>query len=414
MRAAMSILLLAGCVLRHDGGDAGSTGASTGSTGSTDETSASGNTGSTAATGDTGDTGATGSTGPSGPSGPSSVTGPVAPTRTPIVYVASGNVTISRYAIDLSTGAFGPTSTVSGGDSYLAMNAAGTVLYAVRSGTSRVEAYAIASGTGALTPLNNRASGGTGPAHVSVDASQKWVLVANYNSGHVAVFPIRNDGGLDPPVTSFVACGQAHQILTDASGAFVFVPCKQDDIVAQYLFNAQTGALTPNAVPSLAAAAGAGPRHMDFHPTAKWAYVVNELDSTIIACDYDKLTGRLTSKQTLSTLPVATPGNSGAEILVHPSGKWVYASNRGHNSIARFAIDQTSGTLSDYTYTPTKGMTPRHFSFDPAGARLVVGNQDSNSVRVFSVDATTGALTDLGEKATPNQPFYSGVHMVPL
>ncbi|HEY0195693.1 MAG TPA: lactonase family protein, partial [Kofleriaceae bacterium] len=256
-------------------------------------------------------------------------------------------------------------------------------------------------------------SGGNGPAHIAVDGSGTLVLVANYGGGSVATFPIRADGGLDAARQTLSPGTNAHMILTDAGNRHAFVPCKGSDYIAQYNLDPATGMLTANAVPRAATLAGAGPRHLAFAPGGAHAYLVNENDSTLTVFAYDATTGQLSAQQTVSTRAAgATGSNTGAEIAVHPSGTWVYASNRGDNTIATFRIDQT-GKVALVGQTPTGGATPRQFAIDPTGGWLFVANQDSNTVVRFAIDVAAGTLTRTGTPLTASQPSFIGFAALP-
>ncbi|HEY5246269.1 MAG TPA: lactonase family protein, partial [Acidimicrobiales bacterium] len=278
--------------------------------------------------------------------------------------------------------------------SFLAVDPAGKHLYAVDEVTpGRVGAYAIDASSGALTFQAAVASGGDGPPFVSVDPQGRWVLVANYTSGTVAVLPIQADGSLGAAADTESVGAEAHMIVAEPSDRFVFVPCKGADFVAQFLFDASTGKLTPNAVPRLATAAGAGPRHLAFHPDGATAYLIAETASTMTALDFDATTGTLTAVQTVSTLPAGFTGtNTAAEVHVHPSGKWLFGSNRGDDSIVVFALD-ASGHMTPQGFTKTGGTTPRDFTLDPGGAWLYAANQGTGDVVAFAFDAATGTLT---------------------
>jgi 6-phosphogluconolactonase len=203
-------------------------------------------------------------------------------------------------------------------------------------------------------------------------------------------------------------------IVADPSDRFVFVPCKGADYVAQFLFDASTGKLTPNAVPRFATAAGAGPRHLAFHPDGKTAYLIAETASTMTALDFDATAGALTAVQTVSTLPAGFTGtNTAAEVHVHPSGKWLFGSNRGDDSIVVFALDP-SGHMTAQGFTKTGGTTPRDFTLDPSGAWLYAANQGTGDVVAFAFDAATGALTTTtgASVAVPSASFV-GVLALP-
>ncbi len=327
-----------------------------------------------------------------------------------VTYVSGYGPNITSLDLNTTTGALTPVSSLASArpsPSYLAMT--GTHLYAASEGASRISAYTIDQTTGALSLINDQPSGGTGPAHVAVDRAGKFVLVANYGNGMIAVLPIRGDGGLAPATQMINAGANAHQILTDPSNTHVLVPCKGSDYVAQYLFDAATGMLTANAVPHLMTAAGAGPRHLAFAPDGAHAYLINELDSTLVALSYDAGTGRLATAQTVSTRATGATGtNTGAEVAVHPSGKWVWGSNRGDNNLAAFTIASATGMVTPAGHTPTGGTTPRAFAIDPTGGWLFAANQGSNTITSFRIDATTGALAVTGTPLAAMQPSFVG------
>ena len=337
---------------------------------------------------------------------------------TAIVYV--GGATISIFALDLATGALTPRGTAAASSpSFLAVNPGKTTLYAVEEqATGRVGAFSIArsgANLGALTPLGSVASGGQGPTHVSVDRSGRWVLVANYGSGTVAVLPVQAGGGLAAAVDTESPGANAHLITVDPGNRFAFVPCLGSDRVAQFAFDANTGQLTANPVPALATAANAGPRHLDFRPGGGFAYLINERDETMTALGYDSGTGRLTALQTLPALPagVGLAGNNGAEVFVHPSGKFLYGSNRGHNSIVAYTLDATTGRMTLIGHTPTGGNTPRSFAIDPSGNLMLVANQGSGRINAFRINQTTGALTALAPVTNVASPAFVGIVVLP-
>jgi 6-phosphogluconolactonase len=249
-----------------------------------------------------------------------------------------------------------------------------------------------------------------------VHPTGKWLLVDHFDSGHVAVLPIAADGTLGAPVDIERPAAEAHQIVSDASGAHVFVPCRAGNVVAQFGFDAQTGKLTAANPPTVPAATGAGPRHIAFHPTGKYAYVINELNGTLTSLQYDGATGLLSAPEVVSTVPGGVTEKSAAHVVVHPSGRFVYGSNRTHNSIAMFNVNPSTGRVSVIGYETGGGMikTPRDFGVDPSGQYLVVANQGSNSVLVFRIDPTAGTLTRVGDPVTvPNQPQFAGMLTLP-
>ena len=336
-----------------------------------------------------------------------------------VAYASGYGPNIQWLSVDGATGGLavlGSLASFGSAPSFLAVDPAGKHLYAVDESTpGRVGAYAIDASTGALTFQNAVSSGGDGPPFVSSDPQGRWVLVANYTSGTVAVLPIQGDGSLGAAVDTATVGAKAHMILADPSDRFVFVPCLGADYVAQFLFDATTGKLTPNAVPHLATAAGAGPRHLAFHPDGKTAYLIDETASTMTALAFDATAGTLKASQTVSTLPAGFTGtNTAAEVRVHPSGKWLFGSNRGDDSIVVFALD-ASGGMTLKGFTKTGGTTPRDFAVDPSGAWLYAANQGTGDIVVFAFDATAGTLTPVtGAGAMVTVPAATFVGVVGL
>lgn len=335
----------------------------------------------------------------------------------PLVAYASGyGPNINLLGVDPATGALSPRSSVPSfgpAPTFLAVNRRVTNLYALdESSPGRVGAYALDS-AGALTFLNDVPSGGQGPAHLSLDRTDRFVLVANYGDGSVSVIPVEGGGRLGAPLQTLNVGGQAHMILADPSNRFVFVPCKAADYVAQFLFDSATGKLTPNATPRVATAAGAGPRHLAFHPNGRFVYLLNELDNTISAYAFDTSAGTLSLIETKSTLPAGFAGkDTAAAVWVHPTGAWVLASNRGDDSIAVFAIDPSSGKMTLKGHTKTGGATPRDFAFDPSGAFVYAANQGSSTIVPFRFDALHGVLTATAAPVTVASAAFVGlVHL---
>ena len=331
------------------------------------------------------------------------------PVSAHVVAYLSGNApNIAYYDFDLATGALtsaGQVPAFAANPSFLAMTR--THLYAVSEATDRIGAYAIDQTTGALTFLDDAPSGGTGPAHVAVDRSGTFVLAANYGNGRIAVLPVRADGGVGAPVANPLAGANAHMILSDPGNRFVLVPCKGADYIASYRFDASTGALTPSATPRVPTAAGAGPRHLAFAPSGAFAYLISENLSTLTAFSYDATTGHLGELQTVSNRAAGATGtNTGAEVAVHPTGKFVYASNRGDNNVSVFAIGG-GGRVTLVGHVPT-GATPRSFTLDPTGAWMLVANQDSDSVTTYAIDQTTGMATARGVPLPFTKPSFVG------
>ncbi len=269
--------------------------------------------------------------------------------------------------------------------------------------TGSVSAFRIDPTTGRLTLINQQPSMGTAPCHLVLDRTGRNLIVANYSSGSVAVIPVATDGRLGEPSCVIQHTGQggtprqkgphAHCVTLDAANTFAFVCDLGLDKIMAYRLDAARGQLTP-AEPAFAMLKpGSGPRHMAFRPDGKFAYVVNELNSTVTTFAYAAATGKLTEIRTDSTLPPGFDGkNTCAEVAVHPSGKWLYGSNRGRDSIAIFAIDAKKGTLTSVGDEATGGNQPRHFALDPSAKMLAVANQGSNSVFLRVIDPATGRL----------------------
>ena len=329
------------------------------------------------------------------------------------VYTGSGNGTISIFRMDQATGALTPAGTAAGGNnpSYLAWDPAHRYLFAVNEGSpGNVVAFSINQTTGALQRLNQQSSTGDGPAHVSVDQQGRWVLVANYGGGSAAVLPVGTDGTLAAQVDteSFGAGSQAHMIITSPANRYAYVPCKGRDVVAQFAFEVATGALTANTPPTVSFPSGTGPRHLAFRPNGQSAYLVGELNSTLTVLNVNPQNGTLSIGERESTLPTSFTGsNTGADVRVSPDGRFVYSSNRGHNSIAIFSID-AQGAITLVGHQPTGGNTPRNFHIDPTGTFLLAANQGSGTVVVFRIGAD-GRLTTTGNSVNVNAPAFVGV-----
>jgi 6-phosphogluconolactonase len=322
---------------------------------------------------------------------------------TPFVYVGSGEGQITRFSLDERTGALSRRTTFDGGrvPSFLAVSPSRRLLFAVNEAEpGEVSSFTVRPGTGELTLINRAASGGDGPAHLSVDRTGRWLLVANYGGGTAAVVPIGIAGMLGAATDVEASGGKAHHVTVSPDNRFVFVTCLEPNYIAQYRFDAATGTLTPN-VPATLVIPGAnpGPRHLAFHPGGELAFVVNEHASTVSSLRYDRASGLLSVLETTSALPSPVPGNTGAGIAVHPNGRFVYSSNRGHNSIATFSVDQSAGRLTLIGNASTGGITPRHFSLNDEGTMLFVANQRSGNVVAMRVNPG-GTLTSIGEVAT--------------
>ena len=312
-------------------------------------------------------------------------------------------ITVYRY--DAVTGGLDPVQSVTGyaNPTFLAASADGRCLYAVcEEASGAVAAFARDAGSGELAELNRQPSGGEGPAHVSVDASGRCVLVANYGSGSVAALPIRDDGSLGEPssVVQHEGSGpnsnrqegpHAHMIVPAPGGHVVAVDLGTDEVIT-YALDTASGQLQRKS--AVAMAPGAGPRHIAFAPSGATAWVINELDSTITTCDHDPATGTLTARQTISAVPEGYDAETyTAHIVVSSDGRFVYGSNRGHDSIVTCEVDPATGELTAIDHTATGGNVPRHFALDPSETRLLVANQNGDNVRVMTRDAASGRLT---------------------
>jgi 6-phosphogluconolactonase len=347
-------------------------------------------------------------------------------------YTSGASKGIYRLELDLASGKLSEPALAGKAvnPSFLAVHPGRRFLYAVDEigdfggkKTGAVSAFALDPKTGDLTRLNQQPSGGAGPCHLVVDKAGKHVLVANYGGGSVSVLPIGDDGRLGPPSDVVQHHGSsvnkqrqegphAHSINLDAANRFAVAADLGLDKLLVYRFDAARGKLTPNEPPSASVAAGAGPRHFAFHPDGRHAYVINELNSTVTAFRYDANRGVLTELQTVTTLPRGTRvTNYPAEVQVHPSGKFLYGSNRGHDSIAVFTIDAGTGRLTPVGHQAEGIKTPRNFGIDPTGAYLVVANQGSGSLVVFRVDPKTGKLAPTGVTAKVPAPVC--VKMIP-
>jgi 6-phosphogluconolactonase len=337
---------------------------------------------------------------------------------TPLLYVGSAGGHIYAFELNLDADTLSPRGSWSAGinPSFLAFHPTKPVLYAVQETTpGTVSAYEIDPASGALTFMNKVLSGGDWPTHIHVDSTGKVAMTANYLSGTVAVLPLDGaTGALGAPSDTRAPGEKAHQIVTDPSSRWVLTPCLGSDRVAQFELDTATGTLTPNAVPAVASPSGAGPRHLDFHPSRKFAYLINELNNTMSACAFNEKNGQLTLLETKSTLPSGFTGSSKtAEVWVHPNGRFVYGSNRGHDSIVIFAIDQTTGLLTQVGHEPTGGRSPRSFAVDPTGTMLIVANKGSDSLRMFRIDPVTGRLIPVGGTTSVPSPAFVGVRALP-
>ncbi len=305
---------------------------------------------------------------------------------------------------------------------FLALHPTEPLLYSVGQMTDEdgntvgaLNAFAIDTETGLLELLNQHPSVGQGPCHITVDPPGRHAMAANYSSGCAVVASLEEDGSLGETTAHVEHEGSsvherqqgphAHAVDLAPDGRFLFVTDLGIDQIRIYRYDDEDGSLEPNDPPYAETAPGAGPRHFTFHPSGEYAYVINELDNTITAFNYDAETGALETIHTVPTLPDDfEEENTTAEILVHPSGRFVYNSNRGHHSIAAFSIDEQSGELTPIGHTSTRGETPRNFNIDPSGQFLLAANQDTHNIAVFRIDQETGELEFTGSEAEIDSP----------
>lgn len=271
-----------------------------------------------------------------------------------------------------------------------------------------VSAFRVDAQSGRLTFLNQQASGGGGPCHLAVGPKDECVVVANYGSGSVAVLPIESNGRLGEPSCAIQHHGSsvnpqrqegphAHFVTWDPPGRLVLACDLGLDKIMLYHLDAARRVLSPADPPFFAVKPGSGPRHLAFGPDGHYAYLLNEMGCTLMVCVYDPARETLNEIQTVPTLPAGfNKPNTCAEVQVHPNGRFVYASNRGHDSIAVFAIDPATGKVRLVQHESTQGRTPRHFTLDPTARWLLAENQDSDNVVLFAVDAQTGRLSTTG------------------
>lgn len=299
--------------------------------------------------------------------------------------------------------------------SFLALDPTLTHLYSANEMTAgRVSAYSIEPVTGQLTFLNSAAANGADTTHVSVHPSAPFLFAANYTSGNFSVFRIQPDGSIGPMTDLFQSVGNgtgpnpdrqegphAHQILTDLDARHVFGVDLGADKVNAWNLDLASGKLVPNTVPFAPVASGSGPRHMAFHPDRRHAYVLDELSSTITDFNYDPVRGAFVWLQTISTLPEGFEGaNTTAEVRIHPSGQFLYNTNRGHNSVTMYAVDPDTGKLEVLGWKSTEGEWPRGMNIDPSGTFLYVGNQNTDTIAVFQIKSN-GQLNQTARVRTP-------------
>jgi 6-phosphogluconolactonase len=297
--------------------------------------------------------------------------------------------------------------------SWLLTHPNGRFLYAANESERTVSAFSIEAKTGKLTLLNQVPSGGSSPCHLVLDG--KYLIVANYGNGSVASFPVKEDGSLGEVAALIQHSGKsierrqrgphAHAVVLSPDHKYLFVPDLGLDQVVAYRVDSTNGALTPTEQRFAKVAEGSGPRHMAFHPNGRFAYVNGEMGSNVTAFAFNPEDGALTQIQVSSTIPAEfTEENNTAEIGVHPNGRSLYVSNRGHDSIAVFEVNPDTGMLRFVEHTPTQGKIPRNFSVDPSGRFLFVANQETDNIVQYSIDQDTGRLTPTGKVVKVDGP----------
>ncbi len=321
------------------------------------------------------------------------------------------------YQFDPSSGIFTPHSTVNNvtNPSFLAIHPGRQFFYCVNEGEGMVSAFSVNRQTGILTYLNQQSTGGSGPCYVSLDPEARWVLVSNFGSGSLAVFPIQQDGQIGPYThlvkhqgASVDASRQkeahAHSVIFDPSGRFALAADLGIDRVVVYRFDRENGRLIANQPGWIDVPAGSGPRHMVFHPFRRVFYLANELNSSVVACHWNPDEGILSPFQVLSTLPEDWKGESYvADIHMTPDGANLYVSNRGHHSLACYKIT-SDGNLTPTGHVPTGGEWPRNFAILPDGETLLAANERSNNVVVFKIDHASGLPVPTGQVISVTKP----------
>lgn len=341
-----------------------------------------------------------------------------APDQTARIFVGCGNATGTLHilSMDLQTAALHEVGRLNTGSStsFMARSPEGKFLYTTQNRADHLSAFTFDEQENAATLRNAvevRGAEGAlsaGPAFVTTDATGHFLLSANYRGHNVLVHALLPTGDIGEQVQSWSAGRHAHSIRLDPSNRFAFAPFLGADLVAQLRFDEQTGRLSENGEP-LRTNAGAGPRHLDFHPNGHVVYVLTELSSELIVCAFDPNSGRLTQKELHSTLPDGYGADRkrwSADVHVHPSGRLLFASNRDHDSLAIFALDPLSGSARLLRHEDSRGKTPRIFAITPDGRFLIAANQDSDNLAVFGVDVDAGGLNFVGTYATGPSPYF--------
>ena len=332
-------------------------------------------------------------------------------------YTRTTSEGIYVYRMDNSTGVLERVAVTGGikNPTFLALSPDNSHLYAVAEinehggrSSGAVYSYSISPDSGELAYVNQQSTGGPGPCHLTVDATGAHVIVANYQGGSICVLPIRNDGSLGE-ISEFIQHEgssvnprrqeepHAHSVNLDPNNRFIYAPDLGMDKVMIYQLDLDSGNLVANKPAFVQVAPGAGPRHFAFHPNGTRAYVLNEIGNTVTAFNWDPGSGSLEEFQTVTTLPTEFSGTSHtADLHIHPNGRFLYGSNRGHDSIAIFEIDPDTGGLTLRRWASTQGRTPRNIAIDPSGQFMLAANQDSDSIFTFRINDETGMLITTG------------------
>jgi len=335
-------------------------------------------------------------------------------------YTGEASKGIYAFRFDDSTGGLSPLGLAAEtpSPSFLTSSTNGRFVFAVNelqsfggAASGSVTSFTVDPATAKLTEISVQPSKGAGPCHLVLDRTGRYLAVANYGGGNFALFPVGADGRLQP-ATSVVAGDVSepspskplgHAVGFDFGNTFLITADKGLDRMLVYRFDASGGALIPHRPPSATLPAGSGPRHFAFHPNGTWLFTINEQAATITTFLWDQKSGTLTASGSVPTRPAGVTTGSTAEIAVHPSGRFVYGSNRGHDSIAVFTVG-ADGALTLVEYESTRGQTPRNFALDPTGRWLIAANQRSSTLAVFSIDQTTGALSPVGPLSNVGSP----------
>jgi 6-phosphogluconolactonase len=353
----------------------------------------------------------------------STITPAGAEPQTELVFVGSGRKNIEAFRLDLASGVLTKVGSAAEIEhpSFLSISPNHKFLYSISEGgnaaASGISAFAIDAAAGKLTFLNRQPAGGSGPCCVELDAKGKTALIANYGSGSFAAFPLAENGEVQSMSAFIQDHGSsinadrqegphAHCLVAGPADKFAYGCDLGLDKVMIFKFDPSHGTLVPNEPGFAQTKPGVGPRHIAFHPNGRWAFVINEMGSSLSMFRCDASSGALQKIQTVSTLPDGFSGqNTCAEVAVHPSGKFVYGSNRGDDSIEVFACNPESGRLTFVERVPTGGKTPRQFEIDPTGRYLLAANQDSNTIVVFGIDSASGTLKPTGSQVSSDNPM---------